>query len=138
MNIKFSLALGFVLASLSVSGWAQQNGAYKVKHTPPEKAPKKSVPMPMGKTGASGTASTTNAKDLNSIEHQTMKSSTPSRAVGAKPAGKGAGLKSAPVKDKANPPIYFNGNPGGKNPGTVNQTSNPYRGRLRQKHSGSH
>lgn len=134
MNIRFSLAIGFVLAGVTVSGWAQQNGSYKVKHTPAEKAPKKAAPMPMGKAGASPTASATNAKDLSNIEHQTLKAS-PSRAVGTKPAGKGTGLK--PAKDK-NPPINFNANPGGKNPGTVNQGSNPYKGRLRQKHAGGH
>jgi hypothetical protein len=135
MNMKFSLAVGFVLAGISVSGWAQQNGTYKVKQTPADKAPKKAAPLPMGKTGASTTASATNAKDLNNIERQTVKAS-PSRAAGTKPAGKGAGLKA--VKDKPNPPINFNGNPGGKNPGTVNQSSNPYKGRLRQKHAGGH
>jgi hypothetical protein len=135
MNMKSGLAMGFVLVGITMSGWAQQNGAYKVKQTPPEKAPKKAAPLPMGKTAGSTTASASNAKDLNNIEHQTMKTS-PARAAGPKPVGKSAGLK--PVKDKANPPINFNGNPGGKNPGTVNQASNPYKGRLRQKHSGSH
>jgi hypothetical protein len=135
MNMKFSLAVGFVVAGIAMSGWAQQSGAYKVKHTPPEKAPKKAAPLPMGKTAGSTTASASNAKDLNNIEHQTMKTS-PSRTAGTKPVGKSAGIK--PVKDKANPPINFNGNAGGKNPGTVNQGSNPYKGRLRQKHAGGH
>ncbi len=135
MNIKSLLAVGFVLAGITVSGWAQQNGTYKVKHTPPDKAPKKTAPMPMGKTGASTTASASNAKDLNNIEHQNAKAGSV-KPVGTKPVGKGAGLNA--VKDKPNPPINFNSNPGGKNPGTVNQSSNPYKGRLRQKHAGSH
>jgi hypothetical protein len=124
--MRFSLAVAVVLVGVSLSGLAQQNNQFKAKPSPPEKT-KKSAALPVGKTNGAGTASGANAKDLQALEHETAKTSG-SRATGKKTA---PALK--PVREKANPPIDFNGNGGMKSPGMVNKGSNPYKGRLRQK-----
>jgi hypothetical protein len=127
----FSLAVA--LASFSVSGFAQQNNTFKVKSSPSEKEPKKAAPIGnvgSGKGSGSATASSANAKDLQAVEHQTAKGSATSKA-GGKKAGTSAAIK--PVKDKPNPPINFGG-ASGKNQGGRTVTD-PYRGRLKQKHS---
>ena len=130
-KMRFPLAIAVALVGISVSALAQQNSTFKVKHSAPEKAPKKSAPI--GKTAATpATASAANAKDLQNLEHQTAKASAPSRSAGKKTPGTASALK--PVKDKPNPPINF-GKGGGKSAGTTNQGTNPYKGRLRQKHS---
>jgi hypothetical protein len=128
LKMRFSLAVAIVLAGISVSGLAQQT--FKVKRSAPEKAPRKSAPV--GK-GASPVASNGTSKELQTLERQTAKTSAPSRSLGKKTPGTGSGLK--PVKDKSNPPINFGGTGGGKGGGTSNQGSNPYKGRLKQKHS---
>ena len=128
--MRFSLAVAVIVAGISVSGVAQQNNTFKVKHSPPEKAPKQSVPM--GKTGNATTASAANSKDLHNIETQAAKTSAPKSTVKKAP-GSASALK--PVKDKPNPPMNFNGTGGGKSAGMTNQGSNPYKGRLRQKHA---
>jgi hypothetical protein len=130
--MRSSLAVAVVVAGISVSGLAQQSSTFKVKSSPPEKTAKPITP-PTGKTARSGTSSSANAKDLQTIENQTKKTVAPSRAAGTKTPGKAAALK--PVKDKPNPPINFSGTSGSKTPGTTNQSSNPYKGRLRQKHT---
>jgi hypothetical protein len=130
--MRFSLAVAVVVAGISVSGLAQQSSTFKVKSSPPEKAAKPITP-PAGKTARSATSSSANAKDLQTIENQTKKTVAPSRAAGTKTPGKAAALK--PVKNKPNPPINFSGTSGSKTPGTTNQGSNPYKGRLRQKHA---
>jgi len=133
--MRFSLPVLVVLAGISVSGLAQQNNTFKVKHPAPEKAPKASVPM--GKTAGPATASAANAKNLQAIEHQTAKTTATSGAAG-KPSGS-AVKKTAPalkpVKEKPNPPINFSGTGGGKSAGTASPGSNPRKGRVRQKHA---
>ena len=125
LKMRFSLAVAVVLAGISVSGLAQQT--FKVKRAP-EKAARKSAPV--GKT-ASPVASNSTSKELQTLERQTAKTSASSRTAG-KRTGTGSGLK--PVRDKSNPPINFGGS-GGKSGGTSNQGSNPYKGRLKQKHA---
>lgn len=128
LKMRFSLAVAIVLAGISVSGLAQET--FKVKRSAPEKAPRKSAPI--GKT-ATPVASNGTSKELQALERQTAKTSASSRSVGKKTPGTGSGLK--PVKDKSNPPINFGGTGGGKGGGTSNQGSNPYKGRLKQKHA---
>jgi hypothetical protein len=128
--MKVSLAVAVVLVGISVSGLAQQNNTFKVKPSAPEKTPKSA---PIAKTPGTTTASATNAKDLRALEHQTAKTSAPSRTAGKKTPGTAAALK--PVKDKPNPPINFGGTSGGKSAATTNQGTNPYKGRLKQKHA---
>ncbi len=126
MVMRFSLMVAVLMASVVVSGVAQQKNSFKVKPSPPEaKAPKSSAPI--GPTGNATTASAANAKDLNAIEHESLKSEAPKSGGKKSPALK-------PVKDKPNPPINFNGN-GAKASSPVNQGANPYKGRLRQKHA---
>jgi hypothetical protein len=128
--MRFSLAVAVAVASISVSGLAQQNNTYKVKpsHTA-EKAPKRSVAI--GKTTASP-ATTSASRDLQKLEHQTAKSSVSVRSAGPRTPGKAPALK--PAKDKPNPPINFNGSGGGKSAGTASRGANPGKGRVRQKH----
>lgn len=128
--MRFPLAVAVVLVSFSLSGWAQQKNQFKVKPSAPEKTSKKSsVPLAKTTTGPAATSSA-NSKDLNALEHQTAKTLKPSQS---------AAKKTPPVKmekDKANPPINVaGGRGGGKGSGTVTQSANPYKGRLRQKHS---
>jgi hypothetical protein len=125
--MRFSLAVAVVLAGISVSGLAQQT--FRVKRQPTEKAARKSAPV--GKT-ASPVASNATSKELQTLERETAKTSASSRSAGKK-TGTGSALK--PVKDKSNPPINFGGTGGGKGGGTTNQGSNPYKGRLKQKHA---
>lgn len=130
-KMRFTLAVAVVVAGISVSGLAQQNNTFKVKPHSAAKAPKKSAPI--GKTAASpATTSGSASKDLQNLEHQTVKSSAPSRSAGKRTPGTPA-LK--PAKDKPNPPINFGGTGGGKRAGMTNQGANPYKGRLRQKHA---
>jgi hypothetical protein len=117
---------------ITVSGLAQQqNSTFKVKHSAPAKE-KKSAPIAVGKTtgGGAGTASASNSKDLQAVERETAKTPASSHT-----AGKKAGPALKPVKDKPNPPINFGGNGGAKGSGTISQGSNPYKGRVKQKHS---
>jgi hypothetical protein len=125
--MRFSLAVAVVVAGISVSGLAQQS--FRVKRSAPEKAARKSAPV--GKT-ASPVASNSSSKELQNLERQTAKTSASSRSAG-KRTGTGSALK--PVKNKSNPPINFGGAGGGKSGGTGSQSSNPYKGRLKQKHA---
>jgi hypothetical protein len=131
-KMRFSLAVAVVVAGISVGVLAQQSdAAFKVKSSPPEKKAKP-LAMPTGKTSPSATSSGgANARDLQTLENQTKKTAT-MKAPGTKTPGKAAALR--PVKDKPNPPMNFNGTSGSKTPMT-NQGSNPYKGRLRQKHT---
>jgi hypothetical protein len=128
--MRFQLAVAVVLAGISVSAFAQQNSTFKVKKSAPEKAPKTSVPI--GKNQNAGAASSSNAKQLQNLERQSAKTAAPPRSGVKKTPGSGSALK--PVKDKSGPPMNFGGK-GGKGGGTINQGANPYKGRLRQKHS---
>jgi hypothetical protein len=131
--MRFSWAIAVVLVGISVSGWAQQNKAFKVKPSGTAKAPKSSVAVSRAKTAGPATGSAANSKDLQTLEHQTAKSSAPPRSAAKRTPGTGSALK--PVKDRPNPPINFSGTGGGKSAGTTSQGSNPYKGRLKQKHS---
>ena len=124
-KMRFSLAVTVVLVGISVSGLAQQDNTFKVKHSAPEKASKPSAPV--GKT-AGTTASAANAKNLQALEHQTARTTAPSAGKKTAPALK-------PVKDKPNPPINFGGTGGGKSAGTTNPGSKSNRTRVRQKHT---
>ena len=126
--MRFSLAVAIILAGISVSGLAQQT--FRVKRQPTEKAARKSAPV--GKT-ASPVASNATSKELQTLERETAKTSASSRSAGRKTPGTGSALK--PAKDRSNPPINFGGTGGGKGGGTSNQGSNPYKGRLKQKHA---
>jgi len=133
-KMRFSLAVVVVFVGIGVSGLAQQNNTFKVKHSTPEKAPKASAPM--GKTAGPATPSSANAKNLQAIERQTAKTTASSGSAG-KPSGS-AGKKPPalkPVKEKPNPPINFSGTGGGKSAGTTNPGSNSHKGRVRQKHT---
>ena len=125
--MRFSLAVTVVLAGISISGLAQQNNTFKVKHSAPEKASKPSAPV--GKT-AGTTASAANAKNLQALEHQTARTTAPSASPGKKTA---PALK--PVKDKPNPPINFGETGGGKTPRMTNPGANTQKTRVRQKHT---
>ena len=124
--MRFSLAVAVVVIGISISGLGQQSKTFKVKHSDPEKAPKKSAVV--STPGSTATASAANSRALQSVEHQGAKVA-PSRPVKKSAPGPSA-VK--PVKDKPNAPINFGGT-GGKNAGLTNQGANPYKGRLRQK-----
>jgi hypothetical protein len=131
--MRGSLAVAVVLVGIGVSGLAQQNNTLKVKRSAPEKAPKKSAPI-TGVGAGPTTASAANSRELQSLERQSANvSAKPSQSAKKRTPGTSAGLK--PVKDKPNPPINFGGTGGGKNAGMTSQGPNPYKGRLRQKHS---
>jgi hypothetical protein len=128
--MRFSLAVVVVLAGIGVSGLAQQNQTFKVKRSAPEKAPRKTASI--GKAATPATASGATSRDLQALEHQTAKSSAPPRVAAKKTPASASVLK--PAKDKPNPPINFGGTGGGKSAGLTTQSSNPYKGRLKQKH----
>jgi hypothetical protein len=128
-------SIAIVVLDLTVCTLAQQSSSYKVKRSAPQqKAPKSSVTAPVGKSSGSGTATASNAKDLQMIEHQTAKTSGPSHPVKTNTPKAAGAIK--PVQDKPNPPMNFNGT-GGKNAGLTNRSANPYKGRLKQKNTGS-
>jgi hypothetical protein len=131
--MRFSLAVAVVLAGISVSGLAQQNNTFKVKRSHTAEKPAKPS-APVGRTAARpAKASASTSKDLKNVEHETAKSSAPSRSAGKRTPGKASALK--PVKDKSSSQINFGGKGGGKKVGMTKQGSNPYAGRLKQKHS---
>ena len=135
--MKSSLATAVVLLGFSVGAFGQNSAPYgstphKVKPTAPQKSAKSSAIVPAGKSAGAGSASAANAKNLQALEHQTAKTSAP-RSAGKKGPGAGAAIK--PVKNKPNAPINFGGS-GGKGGLSSNGSSNPHRGRLKQK--GSH
>ena len=129
--MRFSLAVVVVLAGISVNGLAQQKNTYKVKPSHAAK-PAKTI-APIGKTAGPTTASAAASKDLQNLERQTAKSSAPPRSAGKRTPRAASAVK--PVKDKPNPPINFGRTGGSKSPGMTQQSSNPYKGRLRQKHA---
>ena len=133
--MKSSFVAAIVLLGLCVGAFAQSgaynnSSPYKVKRSTPQKAPKSSVVVPVGKSTGTGSASSTNAKDLQGIEHQTAKTSA--QRSGGKKAPGSAAIK--PLKEKPAPPINFNGT-GAKSAGTTNRAANPYGGRLKRKSS---
>jgi hypothetical protein len=126
-KLQFPLAVAVALVLFCVVGSAQQANQFRVRKLPPEKAPRK-IAVNTKMTGTSSAADA-NAKDLHSLERSTAKS-TSSESAGKKTGG--ATFK--PVKDKPTAPINFGGT-STKSSGLTNQGSNPYRGRLRQKHA---
>jgi hypothetical protein len=132
-QMRFSLAVAVVLAGISVNGVAQQKNTFKVKPSHAAAKPAR-ITAPIGKTaGSPATASAATSKDLQNLEHQTAKASGPSRSAGKRTPRAASAVK--PVKDKPSPPINFGGKGGSKSPGMTQQGSNPYKGRLRQKHA---
>lgn len=123
--MRFSLAVAVLAASFSVSGFAQQ-APYKVKPSHEDK-PAKSSSAPVGKTGGAATASSENAKSLQSIEHESGKGATSSKAA----EKKAPALK--PVKDKPNPPMNFGSTSGVKGGAKSTSGSSAYKGRVRSK-----
>jgi hypothetical protein len=121
------LAVAIIVAGMSLIGMAQEK-PFKAKHSAPEKAAK-TTPVPVGKSATVGTSSAANSKDLQTLERQTARSSAP-HATGTK-TPKTAAVK--PIKDKSDPPIKVGtaGNASGLN----HQSSNPYKGRLKQKYN---
>ncbi len=128
-KMRFSLAVAVVMAGISVSGWAQQNNQFKVKATH-EKPAKQSAPLTKAPS-AGNTAANADAKALQNVERQSVKGSGHAAAGKKAPALK-------PVKEKPDPSMNFNGTGGGgtKGPGRSAQSSNPYKGRLKQKGGG--
>jgi len=137
--MRHLLTAAVVVAGLSLSGMAQNGNAQK---THPFKVKPSNVDAKVKKPGKGkgagagpaktpgSTAAASNAKDLQNIEHETAKAAVASRTT---KRTSGAVLK--PAKDKPNPKISFNGG-AGKGGGMTRQSSNPYKGRLKQK--GSH
>ena len=130
--MRFPLAVAIIVMGISAAGLAQltsqtnNTGNLRVKRSPPEKAPRSIVP----KTTKSGSSSAANAKDLQTLEHQSSRVAGSSRTDVKKTPAKASALK--PVKDQPTPPINIGGTGGSKTRST--QGSDPYKGRLRQKH----
>jgi hypothetical protein len=124
--MRFWWAVPVALVALTVSGWADKD-PFKPKHSHPEKVAKPSAPLPRAARTAKGSGST--AKDLNGVERQAVKASS------GKKAGRAKGARIKPVKDKPVGAINSGSKSGGKKLEPTRQGSNPYRGRLRQKHA---
>jgi hypothetical protein len=125
LSLLWAIAVVGVLGVFCMAGSAQQADQFRVKKQPPEKAPRK---IAINSKTAGASATDANAKDLRATEIASAK------AVKPESSGKKTGATFKPVKDKPNPPINFGGT-SAKSPGTTNQGTNPYRGRLRQKHA---
>ena len=124
--MRHFLILGFSLAVLTAASAAQDKQP-QVKHFHDGTKSAKSVVV------AKTPTSTGAAANLRRLEQQSTKLSAPQRVK--RPAGAAASLKTE--REKRTPPIRISGpSIGAKGPGTTNQGTNPYRGRLRQK--GSH
>ncbi len=123
------LAVAILIAGMSLNGMAQETNTYKSKHPAPGKAAKP-APVPVGKSATVGTSSANNSKDLQTLERQTARTSVAPHTAGTK-MPKTAAVK--PIKDKSDPPIKV-GNAGNAN-GLNHQSSNPYKGRLKQKYN---
>jgi hypothetical protein len=129
--MRFSV-VAVILAGLSIGASAQSNtsGTYKLKHSTAQKDPKSHVIVPPSKPANTGNNQVSNAKDLQTLEHQTAKASAPPRSGGKKAVG---ARPIKPVKDKSTPPINFGGTT--KRTGNTGHATNPY-SRVKQK--GSH
>ncbi|MGA7292599.1 MAG: hypothetical protein WBW53_04675 [Terriglobales bacterium] len=124
--MKLLWMVAIVVAGMSVSGLAQQNNQFKIKHIPADKEAKRTTVV-TGKQGSMPTAASANSKDLRSIERETTRSSGAVRT----PRQRTVAFK--PMVDKPNPPMNFTGAGSGKNAGFAKQSANPYKGRLKQK-----
>jgi hypothetical protein len=126
LTILKTFALVSIVVGLAALDQAQQNGTYKVKSTPSDKVKK---PAPIGKVGGTAaTASSANARDLQSVERENAKA-----AAGPKAGGKKNATALKPVKDKPNPPINFGGT--ATKAQTQGRATDPSKGRLREKHA---
>jgi hypothetical protein len=126
-KMKSLVATAILICGLSLSGFAQKQPAfYKGKKASTEKPAKTSSVAPPMKAANQ----TSSAKDLQLAERQSAKSAGPTH----QPKQKAPVVK--PVKEKPTPPMVFNGT-GSKATGRLNQSANPYRGRLKQKNSGN-
>ena len=126
VHMRHLLILGFALAVLAANSSAQ-DAQPRVKHFHDQTKSTKSG-VAVGKTATSATPQA----NLRRLEQHATTLPTPHR-VRRTPA-RASSLKAE--KEKPTPPIHFSGSNAAKGPGTTNQGTNPYRGRLRQK--GSH
>jgi hypothetical protein len=123
--MRHLLILGFALAVLTATCSAQANPTPRAKRLQADRTHSaKSVVV--GKTPPSSSQA-----DLRRLEQQSAKVSAPPRV---KRTPGTAALKTE--KQKPTPPIRVGAGKSAKGPGTTNQGTNPYRGRLRQKGSG--
>jgi hypothetical protein len=120
------LILGFVLAVVTATCSAQASPTPRVKHSQAGRTHSaKSVVV-----GKSPSASS--SAELQRLEQQSAKVSATPRV---KRTPRTAALLKT-EKEKPTPPIRFSGaGNGAKGPGTTNQGTNPYKGRLLQKGS---
>lgn len=126
-KMKSLVAAAVLICGLSVSGFAQQQTTfYKGKKSSTQKPAKSAAIAPPMKA----TTQNSSAKDLQLAERQSAKSAGSTH----QPKQKAPVVK--PIKDKPTPPMVFNGT-GPKATGGLNQSANPYRGRLKQKNSGN-
>jgi hypothetical protein len=117
------LIVGFALAVLTAACLAQSSQTPRVKHSHPDRTNSAKIVVP-AKTLPSSSEVT-----LRHLEQQAAKASALPKV---KPTPRTAALLKT-QKEKPAPPISFSGAGGAKGPGTTNQGTNPYRGRLRQK-----
>jgi hypothetical protein len=117
------LIVGFVLALMTATCAAQASPTPRVKHFPPER-PHTAKRVVVAKTPPSSSDAT-----LKRLEQQ--ESAKFSASPKAKRTPGAAAFK--PEKQKPAPKINFSGSNAAKGPGTTNQGTNPYKGRLRQK-----
>lgn len=129
--MKLSLAAALILVMSAISP-AQQTTYYKGKKTASRPA-KSAATVPVGKAVGGSNAAGNNAKDLQLVERQNARGIKPDAAAKKKPP-----MKIAQLRDKPAPPMNFNGSTPKSN-GGLNRTANdPYKGRLKQKSTGSH
>jgi hypothetical protein len=125
--MKSLLAAAVLICGLSLSGFAQKQPTYyKGKKSTTEKPQKSSAVVPPTKA----TMQNSSSRDLQLAERQSAKSAGPTH----QPKQKAPVVK--PLKDKPSAPMVFNGT-GPRATGTLSQSANPYRGRLKQKNSGN-
>lgn len=123
--------LALILAGLTLAASAQD---YKVPKAKPYHSESMEKQSKTGGTNKQLTPQTANSVELRRLEAQTAK------ATGSNQAAKQRARSARVVKtehEKANAPIHFSSAAGTKS-GMNNQGKNPYKGRLRQKGSGSH
>lgn len=124
-----SLAVAVAVAGICLSGMAQEKNTFHAKHPPSDKSAKKTS-VPVGKSSTVGTSAAANSKDLQNLEHQTARSSAPHAS--ASKASRTATVK--PLKENGNSPIRVGA--GSTTVGSkIHASSNPYKGRLKQKHA---
>lgn len=124
--MRIPWAVVVVVAGMSVSGLGQQSHPLRVKPSAPERTKKSTTPFV-----PKATASSANSKDLAALEHQTAKSSAP-KPTGVKHT---ATASYKPMKEQRNPPMNLGSGGGGGGNGLSHGSSNPYKGRLKQKYS---